>query len=284
MPDIDPRAIGLIMALRKQGITDARVLSAIERTPRELFVEGPFLHSAYENTALPIACGQTISQPYVVALSTLALEVADNMRVLEIGTGSGYQTAVLSRLCRRVYSIERHRPLLLEAEQRFKALKLDNVSTRHGDGFLGWPEQAPFDRILLTAATPEIPDVLMDQLKPNGILVAPVGVSPAFEADWVREKLPKISEKMRELEKAGVIPLHPTAEWLKQNQAMIVEKMRALGLWPSDLESFCQLLTKMIRTETGWKKEALIPVVFVPMVPGVPTETRNAYDGSEKKR
>jgi len=231
MPDIDPRAIELIMALRKQGITDARVLAAIERTPRELFVEEPFGHAAYNNSALPIPCGQTISQPTVVAISTLALDVADNMRVLEIGTGSGYQAAILSRLCRRVYSVERHKPLLLEAERRFKALRLENISTRHGDGFGGWPQQAPFDRILFTAAVPEIPDMVSEQLKPGGILVAPIG------------------------EASG-----------------------------PDLESFSQLLTKMIRTETGWKKEALIPVVFVPMVPGLPTEQRNAYDGSQRKR
>ncbi len=132
MAEPDPRLINLLMALRKQGVTDARVLSAIERTPRDVFVEQPFEHAAYDNSALPIACGQTISQPYVVAVSTEALELDDKCRVLEIGTGSGYQAAVLSRLCRRVYSVERHWALHIEAGRRFKALKIDNVSTRIG--------------------------------------------------------------------------------------------------------------------------------------------------------
>jgi protein-L-isoaspartate(D-aspartate) O-methyltransferase len=219
MQEFDPRLIALVMALRRQGITDARVLSAIERTPREMFVGEAFEHAAYDNSALPIACGQTISQPYVVAVSTIALEVNDSMRVLEIGTGSGYQAAVLAQLCRRVYSIERHRSLHLEAERRFKALRIPNIATKLGDGFAGWPEQAPFDRILLTAAVPSVPQALIEQLKPGGILVAPVGEQP-----------------------------------------------------DSNLESNCQLLTKMIRTETGLKKEALIPVVFVPMLPGVPQD------------
>jgi protein-L-isoaspartate(D-aspartate) O-methyltransferase len=231
MPERDPRPIELVMTLRKQGITDARVLSAIERTPRELFVEPPFTHAAYENTALPIPCGQTISQPYVVAISTEALELGPEMRVLEIGTGSGYQAAVLSALCRRVYTIERHKPLLREAEARFKALKLENVVTRHGDGYKGWPEQAPFDRILLTAAVTQIPPIVTEQLKTGGIMVAPLGPPAA-----------------------------------------------------GDLESISQLLTKMIRNETGLKQEALIPVVFVPMVRGLPQEQRETHDGSDKRR
>src|ERR1051325_4570390 len=159
---VDTRAISLIMALRGQGITEQRVLSAIERTPRELFVEGPFESSAYTDTALPIACGQTISQPYIVALSTQELDVQPNHRVLEIGTGSGYQAAVLARLCRMLYTIERHRPLLQQAESRFKLLRLHNVVPRHGDGYKGWREQAPFDRILLTAAVPEVPPELIN--------------------------------------------------------------------------------------------------------------------------
>ncbi len=226
----DPRAIELLMALRKQGFNDVRVMGAIEAVPRDVFVDEPFQYEAYANTALPIACGQTISQPYVVAVSTAALQLGPQMRVLEIGTGSGYQAAVLSKLCRRVYSIERHRPLHLEAERRFKALRIDNIATRRGDGFKGWPEQAPFDRILFTAAVPKIPDVVIDQLKMGGILVAPIG------------------------EASG-----------------------------PNLESFSQLLTKMIRTETGLKEEALIPVVFVPMLPGLPQDSRDAHDGSERK-
>jgi protein-L-isoaspartate(D-aspartate) O-methyltransferase len=210
----DTRAIGLIMDLRGQGIGDNRVLSAIERTPRDVFVAKPFESSAYENTALPIACGQTISQPYVVAISTQELDVQPNHRVLEIGTGSGYQAAVLAQLCRMVYTIERHKPLLREAEARFNQLKLHNIVTRHGDGFAGWPEQAPFDRILLTAAVPEVPQTLIDQLKPGGILIAPVGGHPG--------------------------------------------------------ESFAQDLMKIVRTDGGTTEQSLIPVVFVPMLPGVP--------------
>src|SRR4051794_14439277 len=178
----DTRAISLIKALRGQGITDQRALSAIERTPRDLFVDEPFEVSAYDNTALPIACGQTISQPYIVALSTQELDVQPNHRVLEIGTGSGYQAAVLAQLCRMVYTIERHKPLLGQAEARFRKLKLHNIVTRHGDGFQGWPEQAPFDRILLTAAIPEVPQSLIDQLKPGGIMVAPVGKPVSVES------------------------------------------------------------------------------------------------------
>jgi protein-L-isoaspartate(D-aspartate) O-methyltransferase len=174
----DPRAIQLVMTLRRHGITDQRVLGAMERTPREMFVDGPFEHAAWDNTALPIACGQTISQPYIVAYVTQELQLAPNMRVLELGTGSGYQAAVLSPLCRKVYTIERHRPLLRQAEARFKALKLDNIVTRHADGLGGWPEQAPFDRILLSAAVGEVPSILIEQLKPGGMLIAPVGPVP----------------------------------------------------------------------------------------------------------
>src|SRR5215471_5148415 len=171
----DPRALSLARDLWSEGIRDTRVLSAIEAVPREFFVDAPFEHTAYDNTALPIACGQTISQPYVVAYMTEVLEVGDAMRVLEIGTGSGYQAAVLSVLCRRVYTVERHRPLLEEAERRFRALRIENVVTRLGDGHGGWPEQAPFDRILMTAAAPSVPTALLDQLAPGGILIAPIG-------------------------------------------------------------------------------------------------------------
>lgn len=167
--------IRLLMELRSQGITDARVLAALERTPRELFVLPDLRDQAYENTALPIGKGQTISQPIVVATMTQQLNVGERMRVLEVGTGSGYQAAVLARLCRWVYTIERHRELLTEAEGRFKELRLDNISTRWGDGCKGWPEQAPFDRIIVTAAAPEIPQALLDQLKDGGLMVAPVG-------------------------------------------------------------------------------------------------------------
>ena len=172
---LEAARIRLIMQLRQDGVTDTRVLSAIERTPRELFVPATFRHQAYENVALPIGEGQTISQPTVVALMTQALEVEPRMKVLEIGTGSGYQAAILARLARRVYSVERQRELLIEANRRFEELKLRNMVTRLGDGSRGWPEQLSFDRIMVTAAAPKLPDALLEQLAPGGILVAPVG-------------------------------------------------------------------------------------------------------------
>ena len=170
-----PKVLRLLMELRGSGITDARVLGAIERVPREAFVPAAFKDQAYENVALPIGHGQTISQPLVVALMTEALEVGERDKVLEVGTGSGYQAAVLARLCRRLFTIERHRALLKEAEQRFAELNIHNITTRFGDGTKGWPEQAPFDRILVTAAAPDVLKKLLDQLAPDGILVAPVG-------------------------------------------------------------------------------------------------------------
>ncbi|KAK0331972.1 hypothetical protein LTR94_026760 [Friedmanniomyces endolithicus] len=171
----DDRAGRLILSLRQQGVTDPRVLSAMESIDRAVFVHEKFLDQAWEDQALPIDCAQTISQPYIVGLMTQALDVQPRHRVLEIGTGSGYQCAVLSRLARYVYSVERYRSLLLEAETRLRALQIDNVITKHGDGGLGWVEQAPFDRIMVTAASPAEPTELLKQLKPLGVLVAPVG-------------------------------------------------------------------------------------------------------------
>jgi protein-L-isoaspartate(D-aspartate) O-methyltransferase len=173
----DQRKVELILALRNQGIRDMKVLEAMERVPRDLFVAGPFQNRAWADTALPIACGQTISQPYVVAAMTQALDLNDRCKVLEIGTGSGYQTAVLAQLCRRVYTIERYRSLLREAEARFAALKLTNVTSMVGDGSKGWPMQAPFDRIIVTAAAPELPQALIAQLAVGGVMVAPVDVA-----------------------------------------------------------------------------------------------------------
>ena len=163
------------MELRREGINDTRILSAIERVPRERFVPEAFADRAYDNVALPIGHGQTISQPFVVAYMTEKLDVGERMKVLEIGTGSGYQAAVLAKLCRRLYTIERHRELLREAEKRFAALRLDNIVTRHGDGSRGWPEQAPFDRIIVTAAAAKMPEALIEQLKPGGRMVLPLG-------------------------------------------------------------------------------------------------------------
>jgi protein-L-isoaspartate(D-aspartate) O-methyltransferase len=177
MPDgvATSKMLRLLMELRRAGIADQRVLNAIERVPRELFVPATFADQAYENVALPIGHGQTVSQPLVVAQMTALLEVGERHKVFEIGTGSGYQTAVLARLCRRVFSIERYRPLLREAEQRLASLRLHNITCRFGDGTKGWPEQAPFDRIVVTAAAPELPAILAESLAPDGVLVAPVG-------------------------------------------------------------------------------------------------------------
>ena len=176
--DAETRRARLILGLRSGGVSDPAVLSAVEKTPRDLFVPELFQERSWEDSALPIACGQTISQPLIVGLMTQALSVDSRSLVLEIGTGSGYQTAVLARIARLVYSLERYRTLLQEAEQRIKTLGILNVITRFSDGFDGWPEQAPFDRILVTAAAPETPRALLAQLKPNGILVAPVGRGP----------------------------------------------------------------------------------------------------------
>jgi protein-L-isoaspartate(D-aspartate) O-methyltransferase len=163
------------MELRASGITDTRVLGAIERVPREIFTPPQFRDQAYENTALPIGRGQTLSQPTVVAMMSQALDIKPRMKVLEIGTGSGYQTAILAQLCRRVYTVERHKALLKEAEERFQTLRTHNVTARLGDGWLGWPEQAPFERIMVTAAPAEIPAELLRQLGPQGIMVLPLG-------------------------------------------------------------------------------------------------------------
>jgi len=178
--DADAR-MRLILELRHCGITDLRVLNAIERVPRERFVPQVFVHQAWENVALPIDCDQTISQPAVVARMTEALCVEDRMKVLEIGTGSGYQTAILSHLCRRVYTIERHRELLQQAESRLAALRRRNITARPGDGALGWPEQAPFERILVTAAAIDIPPRLSKQLAVGGIMVVPIGDDSASQ-------------------------------------------------------------------------------------------------------
>lgn len=174
--DDDPsRRIRLLMKLRTAGIQDTAVLSAMESTPREKFVTEAFTQHAYDDTALPIACGQTISQPTVVAWMTAALSINNRHTVLEIGTGCGYQTAILSRLARRVYTIERHRELMDEAKARFDELGFSNVVTRTGDGTKGWREAAPFDRILVTAAATEVPEVLLGQLRAGGVMVVPVG-------------------------------------------------------------------------------------------------------------
>ena len=200
----------LIMSLRHHGIRDPRVLEAIEKTPRDLFVEEGWRDHAWDDTALPIACGQTISQPYIVAYMTEQLEVEPTSRVLEIGTGSGYQAAILSKRARRVYTIERHRHLMEDARRKFEQLGLTNIETRIGDGYKGWPEAAPFDRIIVTAAAPRVPPALLDQLAVGGIMVIPVDSGPLY-----------------------------------------------------------QNLVRIRRTADGFEREKLIPVRFVPMLPGV---------------
>jgi protein-L-isoaspartate(D-aspartate) O-methyltransferase len=167
--------IGLILQLRRRGIRDTRVLRAIELVPRDQFVDEAFAEHSYQDIALPIECGQTISQPYVVAYMTEKLALEPMHKVLEIGTGSGYQAAVLSHLCRRVYTIERWRELQKAAERRLAKLGITNVTPIIGDGWLGWPPQAPFDRIIVTAAAEEPPQALLDQLKVGGRMIIPLG-------------------------------------------------------------------------------------------------------------
>ena len=170
----DVRKIRLILELRESGISDTHVLSAIEKTPREIFIPDNFRNQAYENIALPIGDNQTISQPYIVALMTQSLKLQKKHKVLEIGTGSGYQSSILSLLARRVYTIERIKSLLVKAETNFKELKLTNIVTKHADGNLGWKEQIPFDRIIFTAAINEISNNFFDHIDDNGIIVAPI--------------------------------------------------------------------------------------------------------------
>ncbi len=171
----------LIAELRNSGITDENVLAAIASVDRERFVTQTFAERAWENTALPIAFGQTISQPLVVAAMTEALRVGSRMKVLEIGTGSGYQAAVLARLARRVYSVERFKPLSKAAERLLLDLGIYNVVVDINDGSKGWPGQAPFDRIIVTAAAEERPQALIDQLAVGGILIVPVGRDPTSQ-------------------------------------------------------------------------------------------------------
>jgi protein-L-isoaspartate(D-aspartate) O-methyltransferase len=198
-----------LLTLRRRGIADQAVLRAMDEVPREFFVETGFARSAYADQALPIACGQTISQPYVVAYMTEQLDVSSTHRVLEIGTGSGYQAAILSRLARDVVTIERYRTLADQARERLKALGYHNVEVVAGDGFAGMPERAPYDRIIVTAAAETVPDALTAQLADDGIMILPLGSH------------------------AG-----------------------------------SQHIIKLTKSQTGTQQESLIPVRFVPMLPG----------------
>ncbi|EMH4163633.1 protein-L-isoaspartate(D-aspartate) O-methyltransferase [Pluralibacter gergoviae] len=172
---VSQRVQSLLNQLRGHGITDERVLEAIAQVPREKFIDEAFEHQAWENIALPIGQGQTISQPYMVARMTELLALTPDSRVLEIGTGSGYQTAILAHLVHHVCSVERIKSLQWHARRRLKQLDLHNISTRHGDGWQGWKARAPFDAIIVTAAPQAIPEALMAQLDDGGILVLPVG-------------------------------------------------------------------------------------------------------------
>ena len=171
---LDVRKIRLILELRESGIVDSKVLSAIEKIPRENFIPENFRNQAYENIALPIAENQTISQPFIVAKMTQLLQLNKSHKVLEIGTGSGYQSAILSLLSRRVYTIERIKLLLLQAENIFSKLKLTNIVTKHADGNFGWKEQIPFDRVIFTAATLKISDQFIEHISEGGIIVCPI--------------------------------------------------------------------------------------------------------------
>ena len=198
-----------LLTLRRRGIADQAVLRAMDEVPRERFVEPTFADSAYADQALPIACGQTISQPYVVAYMTEQLEMESHHRVLEVGTGSGYQAAVLSHLAREVVSVERYRTLAEEARERLKALGYENVDIVVGDGFAGVPDRAPYDRIIVTAAAETIPEALLDQLADGGIMILPLGSHDGS-----------------------------------------------------------QHIIKLTKSVTGIRRENLIPVRFVPMLPG----------------
>ncbi len=176
------RLMRFLFALRSRGVTDTRVLTAMEKIDRGIFVRGLFAERAYEDMPLPISCGQTISQPSIVGLMTQALNLQPRDTVLEIGTGSGYQAAILSQLARRIYTVDRHRRLVREAQDTFRELGLVNITAFTADGSYGLPDQAPFDRILVTAAAEDPPGPLLAQLKVGGIMVLPVGQSDAVQS------------------------------------------------------------------------------------------------------
>jgi protein-L-isoaspartate(D-aspartate) O-methyltransferase len=208
------RKMRFVFALRSRGVTDARVLGAMERIDRGTFVRGLFADRAYEDMPLPIACGQTISQPSVVGLMTQALNVQPRDTVLEIGTGSGYQAAILSLLARRVYTVDRHRRLVREASALFRELDLSNITAITADGSHGLPDQAPFDRIIVTAAAEDPPSPLLAQLKIGGIMVLPVGQSDTVQA------LIKVTRRETRYDYDELRPVRfvPLVEGLGQNE------------------------------------------------------------------
>ena len=203
---IAERKMRFLFALRSKGVTDARVLQVMERVDRGLFVKGLFADRAYEDVPLPIACGQTISQPSVVGLMTQALRVGPRDAVLEIGTGSGYPAAVLAGLARRVYSVDRHRRLVREAEALFHSLQLSNITALAIDGSRGLPEQAPFDRIIVTAAAEDPPGPLLAQMKIGGIMVLPVGQSDTVQS-LIRVRRLETGYDYEELRPVRFVPL-----------------------------------------------------------------------------
>ncbi|MFA3915910.1 protein-L-isoaspartate(D-aspartate) O-methyltransferase [Ruegeria hyattellae] len=204
-PDAETK-MQFLYHLRSRGVTDAKVLAAMEEIDRGPFVRGLFTGRAYEDMPLPIACGQTISQPSVVGIMTQALELTPRDKVLEVGTGSGYQAAVLARLTRRVYTIDRHARLVREAMQLFQDLNLVNITAIVGDGSHGLPEQAPFDRIIVTAAAEDPPGPLLAQLKIGGIMVVPVGQSDAVQT-LIRVRRTEAGYDYDELRPVRFVPL-----------------------------------------------------------------------------
>ena len=205
-PDAQEARMRFIYTLRSRGVTDMRVLQAMEKIDRSAFLTGLFRERAYEDTPLPIACGQTISQPSVVALMTEALDVGPRDKVLEVGTGSGYQAAILSQLARRVYTVERHRALAKQAQGVFDALGLVNITAIVGDGSHGLPDQAPFDRIIVTAAAEDPPGPLLAQLKIGGIMVVPVGQSDTVQ-NLIRVHRQETGFEYEELRAVRFVPL-----------------------------------------------------------------------------
>ena len=204
--DLATRKMQFLYALRSRGVTDKAVLQAMEEIDRGPFVRGLFAERAYEDMPLPIACGQTISQPSVVGLMTQALQVTPRDKVLEIGTGSGYQAAILAKIARRVYTIDRHRRLVREARAIFEELDLHTITAITGDGSHGLPDQAPFDRIIVTAAAEDPPGPLLAQLKVGGIMVLPVGQSDAVQS-LIRVRKHETGLEYDELREVRFVPL-----------------------------------------------------------------------------
>ena len=214
MSQFDLRGIGmtsqrtrdrLVQRLREHGISDERVLAVIGEVPRHIFIDEALATRAYEDTALPIGHGQTISQPFIVALMTKTLLNKPRERVLEIGTGSGYQTAVLAALVKRVFTVERIQPLIERARERFRAMKLRNVRVKYDDGNLGWPDQGPFDGIIVTAAARSVPAALLEQLAVGGRLVIPVGGDRSQELKVIDKMEDGVQEES--LEYVRFVPL-----------------------------------------------------------------------------